>query len=139
MDLRERVVILDSHLLALTGMEYGLLTLLVEHAGEVVPRRVLLMLTPTVDVNLWRLRRKLGIHFDRTSKRLRASDTVSGLCQGLRARCTTTLLATRHQKPDNTGTPKPPVLSVAVAPARRVLFRGVWQNPPRGTLDPVTQ
>jgi DNA-binding response OmpR family regulator len=39
-------------------MEYHLLALLVEHAGEIVPRPTLLMLAPTVDVHLWRLRKK---------------------------------------------------------------------------------
>ena len=34
-DLRERVVILDSQVITLTGMEYGLLALLVEHPGEI--------------------------------------------------------------------------------------------------------
>jgi DNA-binding response OmpR family regulator len=63
-DLRDRVVLLDSRMLTLTRMEYSLLELLVEHAGEVVPRRALLMLTPTVDVHLWRLRKKLGVYAD---------------------------------------------------------------------------
>jgi DNA-binding response OmpR family regulator len=45
-------------------MEYHLLALLVEHAGEIVPRPTLLMLTPTMDVHLWRLRKKLGIYAD---------------------------------------------------------------------------
>jgi hypothetical protein len=30
-------------------MEYRLLTLLLKHAGKIVPRQVLLMLTPMVD------------------------------------------------------------------------------------------
>jgi len=64
-DLRDRVVILDGQILILTRTEYRLLALLVEHAGEVVPRPILLMLTPTVDVHLWRLRRKLGVYADR--------------------------------------------------------------------------
>jgi DNA-binding response OmpR family regulator len=63
--LRDRLVILDSKILTLTPMEYGLLALLVQHAGEIVPRPDLLMLTPMVDTHLWRLRRKLGIYFDR--------------------------------------------------------------------------
>jgi DNA-binding response OmpR family regulator len=65
LDFRDRVVILDGEVLILTPMEYRLLAVLVEHAGAVVPRRTLLMVTPTVDVHLWRLRRKLGIYFDR--------------------------------------------------------------------------
>ena len=44
-DLRDKVVILDSQILTLTCMEYRLLALLVEHAAEVVPRPILLMLT----------------------------------------------------------------------------------------------
>ena len=63
-DLRERAVILDRQILTLTRMEYRLLALFVEHAGDVVPRRVLLMLTPTVDVHLWRLRKRLGKYAD---------------------------------------------------------------------------
>ena len=61
-DLRDKVVILDSQILTLTRMEYRLLALLVEHAAEVVPRPILLMLTPTVDAHLWRLRKKLGTY-----------------------------------------------------------------------------
>ena len=59
MDLRERVVILDRQILTLTRTEYRLLALFVEHGGDVVPRPVLLMLTPTMDVHLRRLRKKL--------------------------------------------------------------------------------
>ena len=51
---------LDSETLTLTRMEYRLLALLLKQAGEVVPRPILLMLTPMVDVHLWRLRKKLG-------------------------------------------------------------------------------
>ena len=54
--------ILDPQTLTLTRMEYRLLALLVEHAAEVVPRPILLMLTPTVDAHLWRLRKKLGTY-----------------------------------------------------------------------------
>lgn len=39
-------------------MEYRLLALLVERAGEVVPRPILLRLKGTVDVHLCRLRKK---------------------------------------------------------------------------------
>jgi two-component system, OmpR family, KDP operon response regulator KdpE len=59
-DLLKQVVTLDSEILALTRMEYRLLGVLVKHAGEVVPQPILLMLTPLVDVHLWRLRKKLG-------------------------------------------------------------------------------
>ena len=61
-DLLKQVVTLDSEILALTRMEYRLLAVLVEHAGEVVPRPILLRLTGPVDVHLWRLRKKLGIY-----------------------------------------------------------------------------
>jgi DNA-binding response OmpR family regulator len=63
-DLLNQVVMLDLKILTLTRMEYRLLALLVEHAGEVVPRPTLLKLTPTVDVHLWRLRKKLGKYAD---------------------------------------------------------------------------
>jgi DNA-binding response OmpR family regulator len=56
-DLRDRVVMLDSQILTLTRTEYRLLALFVEHGGDVVPRPVLLMLTPTMDVHLRRLRK----------------------------------------------------------------------------------
>ena len=41
-DLRNRVVTLDSETLTLTSVEYRLLALLVQHAGEIVPRPILL-------------------------------------------------------------------------------------------------
>jgi DNA-binding response OmpR family regulator len=62
--LRDRLVILDSQILTLTRMEYRVLALLVEHAGEIVPRPILLKLTGTVDLQLWRLRRKLARYRD---------------------------------------------------------------------------
>ena len=46
-DLRGRVVILDSQILTLTRMEYRLLALLVEHAVVVVTRPILL-------IQIWR-------------------------------------------------------------------------------------
>ena len=64
LDLRDRVVILDGQILILTRTEYRLLARLVENAGKVVPRPILLMLTPTVDVHLRRLRKKLGKYAD---------------------------------------------------------------------------
>ena len=63
-DLRKQVVTLDSGTLTLTRMEYRLLALLLKHAGKIVPRPILSMLTPTVDVHLWRLRKKLGVYAD---------------------------------------------------------------------------
>ena len=59
-DLRNRVVTLDSETLTLTSVEFRLLALLVQHAGEIVPRSILLTLTPTVDAHVWRLQKKLG-------------------------------------------------------------------------------
>lgn len=60
---------LDAHRLVLTRKEYELLALLVENAGEIIPRQVLLMRvwgysneirTRTLDVHVRRLRKKLG-------------------------------------------------------------------------------
>ena len=60
---------LDSHRLILTRKEYELLALLVENAGEIVPRQILLervwgytneIRTRTLDVHVRRLRKKLG-------------------------------------------------------------------------------
>ena len=68
-DLRNPVAILDSQPLILTRKEYGLLALLVQHAGEVLPRAILLTQvwgyvpktrTRTLDVHIARLRNKLG-------------------------------------------------------------------------------
>jgi DNA-binding response OmpR family regulator len=64
-DLRQQVVMLDSETVTLTRMEYRLLALLVEHAGEVVSRPILLKLTGPLDVHLWRLRKKLGKYGNR--------------------------------------------------------------------------
>jgi len=61
-DLRGRVVVLDGQILTLTRTEYRLMALLVEHAGEIVPRPILLMLTPTVDAHLWRLWSGWAVH-----------------------------------------------------------------------------
>jgi DNA-binding response OmpR family regulator len=53
---------LDGRILHLTSMEYVLLALLVEHAGEAVPRAIFLMLTRKVDMHINGLRRKLGVY-----------------------------------------------------------------------------
>jgi DNA-binding response OmpR family regulator len=62
---------LDARHLVLTRKEYELLSLLVENAGEIVPREVLLMRvwvysnqirTRTLDVHIRRLRTKLGAY-----------------------------------------------------------------------------
>jgi len=67
-DLRQPVVILDSQTVTLTPIEYRLLALLVQHAGDIVPRAILMQLlgyapekrTRAVDVHIQRLRKKLG-------------------------------------------------------------------------------
>jgi DNA-binding response OmpR family regulator len=67
----EHVVALDAQRVTLTRKEYELLALLVEHAGEIIPREALLMRvwgygaeirTRTLDVHVRRLRRKLGVY-----------------------------------------------------------------------------
>ena len=65
MDLRQQLVILDGRILHLSSMEYVLLALLVEHAGEAVPRAILVTLTRKVDMHIKGLRRKLGVYADR--------------------------------------------------------------------------
>lgn len=73
-DFRLKVVTLDSQRLTLTRKEYDLLSLLVQHAGEIIPREALLMTvweygadirTRTLDVHIRRLRKKLGVYADR--------------------------------------------------------------------------
>src|ERR1051325_3307708 len=68
-DFRSRLARLDLHPLELTRKEYDLLALLVQNAGEIVPRDALLMRvwgysnqirTRTLDVHIRRLRKKLG-------------------------------------------------------------------------------
>ena len=68
-DLASKGVTLDSRRLMLTRKEYDLLALLVENAGEIIPRDALLMRvwgysneirTRTLDVHIRRLRKKLG-------------------------------------------------------------------------------
>jgi len=62
---------LDDQRIVLTRKEYQLLSLLVENAGEIVPRQVLLsrvwgygdqIRTRTLDVHIRRLRTKLGTY-----------------------------------------------------------------------------
>src|ERR1700741_1462437 len=66
-------VALDGHRMTLTRKEYDLLALLVQHAGEIIPRDALLMRvwgysaeirTRTLDVHVRRLRKKLGSYAD---------------------------------------------------------------------------
>ena len=68
-DLADRLAVLDSRRLTLTRKEYQLLAVLVENAGHLVPREVLLMRvwgygdgirTRTLDVHIRRLRKQLG-------------------------------------------------------------------------------
>ena len=68
-DFTRGLVALDDQRIVLTRKEYQLLSLLVENAGEIVPREVLLMRvwgygdqirTRTLDVHIRRLRTKLG-------------------------------------------------------------------------------
>ena len=68
-----QVVMLDGQTLTLTRKEYYLLALLVEHAGEVVPRAIMLTElrrslpethTFALDVHIGWLRRKLGLYAD---------------------------------------------------------------------------
>ena len=69
LDFSRGLAALDAHRLVLTRKEYELLSLLVENAGEIVPREVLLMRiwgysnqirTRTLDVHIRRLRTKLA-------------------------------------------------------------------------------
>jgi len=73
MDFVQQAVVLDSQRMVLTRKEYDLLALLVQHAGEIIPREALLMRvwgysseirTRTLDVHVRRLRKKLGAYAD---------------------------------------------------------------------------
>ncbi|MBS1857323.1 MAG: winged helix-turn-helix transcriptional regulator [Acidobacteria bacterium] len=73
LDFNRQHVTLDTDRLTLTRKEYELLALLVEHAGEIIPRETLLMRvwgyggdirTRTLDVHIRRLRKKLGGYAD---------------------------------------------------------------------------
>jgi len=73
-DFEQQVVMLDQQRMTLTRKEYDLLALLVEHAGEIVPRNALLwqvwgyradIRTRTLDVHVRRLRKKLGAYAER--------------------------------------------------------------------------
>ena len=68
-NLADRLAVVDSRRLTLTRKEYELLAVLVENAGQLVPREVLLMRvwgygdgirTRTLDVHIRRLRRQLS-------------------------------------------------------------------------------
>ena len=72
-DFNQQSAALDSERMTLTRKEYDLLALLVQHAGEIIPRDALLMQvwgygseirTRTLDVHVRRLRKKLGGYAD---------------------------------------------------------------------------
>jgi two-component system phosphate regulon response regulator PhoB len=72
-DYNHQSAILDNERMPLTRKEYDLLSLLVRHAGEIIPREALLMQvwgygaeirTRTLDVHVRRLRKKLGGYAD---------------------------------------------------------------------------
>lgn len=72
-DFEQQCARLDSVRMTLTRKEYDLLALLVQHAGEIIPRDALLMRvwgyggdirTRTLDVHVRRLRKKLGAYAD---------------------------------------------------------------------------
>ena len=72
-DFGQQLVSLDTQRMVLTRKEYDLLSLLVRHAGEIIPREALLMRvwgygseirTRTLDVHVRRLRKKLGGYAD---------------------------------------------------------------------------
>jgi DNA-binding response OmpR family regulator len=73
MDFDQQLAMLDGRRMLLTRKEYELLALLVQHAGEIIPRDALLMQvwgygaeirTRTLDVHIRRLRKKLGAYAD---------------------------------------------------------------------------
>ena len=73
LDFNQQAAILDAERMTLTRKEYDLLALLVQHAGEIIPREALLMQvwgygaeirTRTLDVHVRRLRKKLGGYAD---------------------------------------------------------------------------
>jgi DNA-binding response OmpR family regulator len=73
-DFTSATMSVDSRPMALTRKEYELLTLLVQNAGEIIPRNILLVRvwgyspsarTRTLDVHVLRLRKKLGAYSGR--------------------------------------------------------------------------
>ena len=73
LDFQRQAAVLDAQPVGLTRKEYELLALLVQHAGEIIPRDVLLqriwgyspdVKTRTLDVHVRRLRKKLGAFAD---------------------------------------------------------------------------
>jgi DNA-binding response OmpR family regulator len=68
-DFANKFAVLDSERMTLTRKEYDLLALLVQHAGEIIPRDALLfrvwgygaeIRTRTLDVHVRRVRKKMG-------------------------------------------------------------------------------
>ena len=74
-DFASAAISVDARPITLTRKEYELLTLLVQNAGEIIPRTILLMRvwglqsaearTRTLDVHIVRLRKKLGAYSSR--------------------------------------------------------------------------
>lgn len=73
LDFDQQTAALDGRRMQLTRKEYDLFALLVQHAGEIIPRDALLMQvwgygsdirTRTLDVHVRRLRKKLGQYAD---------------------------------------------------------------------------
>ena len=73
MDFEHKIALLDTKPLGLTRKEYDLLELLIQNAGELVDREILLLRvwgynnqirTRTLDVHIRRLRKKIGEHSD---------------------------------------------------------------------------
>src|SRR5438270_13931995 len=73
LDFAQQTAALDTQRMVLTRKEYDLLALLVQHAGEIIPREALLLRvwgynseirTRTLDVHIRRLRKKLGGYAD---------------------------------------------------------------------------
>jgi DNA-binding response OmpR family regulator len=73
LDFDQKAAALDTRRITLTRKEYDLLSLLVQHAGEIIPREALLMQvwgyspeirTRTLDVHVRRLRKKLDAYAD---------------------------------------------------------------------------
>jgi DNA-binding response OmpR family regulator len=73
LDFQRKTAALDLERMRLTRKEYDLLAMLVQNAGDIVPRATLLLRvwgygsqirTRTLDVHVRRLRKKLGAHAD---------------------------------------------------------------------------
>lgn len=72
-DFEQKIAVLDSERMILTRKEYDLLALLVQHAGDIIPRDALLfrvwgygeeIRTRTLDVHVRRVRKKMGSYAD---------------------------------------------------------------------------